>query len=384
MKAHEYQAKQLFAEYGIPIPKGGVAKTAARAKKLTEQLGGKAVIKAQVHAGGRGKAGGVKLVNSPEEAQAAAKALLGKRLVTHQTGPDGVPVNQVLVEEQMAVRKELYLSIVMDSAARMPVMMASEAGGMDIEEVAAKTPEKIVRAAIHPVVGFQPYQGRQLAYGMNIPPELTRAAGDVMANLARLFQAKDCSLAEINPLVITGDGRVLALDAKLNFDDDALFRHADVAALRDPAQEDPLEVEAHKADISYIKLDGDVGCMVNGAGLAMATLDVIKLMGATPANFLDVGGGASEEQVAAAFKIILADKEAKRVLVNLFGGILRCDVAANGIIRAVKEVGVHVPIVVRMLGTNAEEGKQILSQSGLNVIVANDLKEAAQKAVAAR
>ncbi|MDO8530754.1 MAG: ADP-forming succinate--CoA ligase subunit beta [Dehalococcoidia bacterium] len=384
MKAHEYQAKQLFAEYGIPIPKGGVARTPARAKKLTEQLGGKAVIKAQVHAGGRGKAGGVKLVNSPEEAHAAAKALLGKRLVTHQTGPEGAPVNQVLVEEQMAVRKELYLSIVMDSAARMPVMMASEAGGMEIEEVAAKAPEKIFRAAIHPVVGFQPYQGRQLAYGMNIPPELVRAAGDVMANLARLFQAKDCSLAEINPLVITGDGRILALDAKLNFDDDALFRHEDVAALHDPAQEDPLEVEAHKAGISYIKLDGDVGCMVNGAGLAMATLDVIKLMGATPANFLDVGGGASEEQVAAAFKIILADKEAKRVLVNLFGGILRCDVAANGIIRAVKEVGVHVPIVVRMLGTNAEEGKKILAQSGLNIIVANDLNEAAQKVVAAR
>ncbi|MBI4307336.1 MAG: ADP-forming succinate--CoA ligase subunit beta [Chloroflexi bacterium] len=382
MKIHEYQAKALLAQFNVPIPKGGVAKTAARAKKLAEQLGGKAVVKAQVHAGGRGKAGGVKLVNSPEEAQAIAKALLGKRLVTHQTGPEGVPVHQVLVEEQMAVHKELYLSIIVDSGTRMPVMMASEAGGMEIEEVAARTPEKIFKAVIHPAVGFQPYQARQLAYGMNIKPELVRAAVDVMTNLYKVFEAKDCTLAEINPLVITADGRVLALDAKLNFDDDALFRHTDVAEMRDPSQEEPLEVEAHKADISYIKLDGDVGCMVNGAGLAMATMDVIKLMGAEPANFLDVGGGASEEQVQAAFKILLADSKVKRVLVNVFGGILRCDVAAKGIIGAVKEVGVNVPIVVRMRGTNMDEGKQILAQSSLNVIVANDLKEAAQKVVA--
>jgi len=384
MKVHEYQAKEIMARYGIAVPKGGVASSPEEARKLAQDLGGRAVIKAQVHAGGRGRAGGVKVVNSPQEAEGFASNLLGRRLVTHQTGPEGVPVRKLLVEEAIGIKKELYLGIVVDSGARLPVIMASEAGGMEIEEVAERTPEKILRSYIDATTGFQPFQGRQLAYGMGLTQELVRPAVDLMGKLYKLFEEKDCSLAEINPMVITEDNRLLALDAKLNFEDDALFRHPDIPPLRDTEQEEPLEVEASNADISYVKLDGDVGCMVNGAGLAMATMDIIKSKGSAPANFLDVGGGASQEQVYKAFKLLLADPDVKKVLVNLFGGILRCDVAASGIVQAVKERAVNLPIVVRMQGTNAAEGKAILAESGIKVIIADDLTEAADKAVSAR
>ena len=381
MKIHEHQAKDIFKRYGIPVPKGAVAMSAAEARTIAESLGGKAVVKAQVHAGGRGKAGGVKIGNTPEEVEAIAKKLIGSRLVTHQTGPEGVPVERVLVEEVSAIQKELYVSITIDGAVKAPVVIASEAGGMEIEEVAARSPEKILRVVIDPTTGFQPFQGRRLAYGMGLPAQLVRPAADLMSNLYRTFAENDCSLVEVNPLVITGDGKLIALDGKINFDDDALFRHQDLAGLRDTGQEDPLDVEASKFDINYIRLEGDVGCMVNGAGLAMATLDIIKLMGAEPANFLDVGGGASEEQVANAFRLLLSDPKVKRVLVNIFGGILRCDVAARGIVKASKEKGVNVPIVIRMRGTNAEEGQKILGESGLKVALAKDLKEASQKVV---
>ena len=381
MKIHEHQAKDIFKRYGIPVPKGAVAMSAAEARTIAESLGGKAVVKAQVPAGGRGKAGGVKIGNTPEEVEAIAKKLIGSRLVTHQTGPEGVPVERVLVEEVSAIQKELYVSITIDGAVKAPVVIASEAGGMEIEEVAARSPEKILRVVIDPTTGFQPFQGRRLAYGMGLPAQLVRPAADLMSNLYRTFAENDCSLVEVNPLVITGDGKLIALDGKINFDDDALFRHQDLAGLRDTGQEDPLDVEASKFDINYIRLEGDVGCMVNGAGLAMATLDIIKLMGAEPANFLDVGGGASEEQVANAFRLLLSDPKVKRVLVNIFGGILRCDVAARGIVKASKEKGVNVPIVIRMRGTNAEEGQKILGESGLKVALAKDLKEASQKVV---
>ncbi|MBF8267088.1 MAG: succinyl-CoA synthetase, beta subunit [Dehalococcoidia bacterium] len=377
MKVHEYQAKAILSEFGIPVPKGGVATTPQEARRIAQELGGSAVIKAQVHAGGRGLAGGVKVVGSPQEAEATARGLLGHRLVTHQTGPEGVPVNHVLVEEPAQVSRELYLAVAIDSVARCPVVMASEAGGMEIEEVASTSPERVLRARVDVATGLQPYQCRNLAYGMNLPGDLIRPTASLVASLYRLFETKDCSLAEINPLALTVDGRLLALDAKLNFDDDALFRHPEVRALRDPEQEDPLEVEASKFDISYIKLDGDVGCMVNGAGLAMATMDSISLAQARPANFLDVGGGASEEQVAQAFKLILSDPQVKRILVNIFGGILRCDVAARGILAASQERAIQVPVVVRMLGTNAEEGKELLARSGLKITLASDLSEAA-------
>ena len=377
MKIHEYQAKAILSEFGIPVPKGGVASTPQEAARIAGELGGSVVVKAQVHAGGRGLAGGVKVVSSPQEAEEAAGGLLGKRLVTHQTGPDGVPVNQALLEEPAQISKEYYLAVVIDSASRGPVVMASEAGGMDIEEVAATTPEKILRANVDMVVGLQPHQCRYLAYGMNLPADLIRPASALIANLYRLFEAKDCSLAEINPLALTADGQLVALDAKLDFEDDALSRHADVQALRDTEQEDPLELEASKFDISYVKLDGDVGCMVNGAGLAMATMDSITMAEAMPANFLDVGGGASEEQVAQAFRLLLSDPQVKRILVNVFGGILRCDVAARGIVQASEETEARVPIVVRMLGTNADEGKEILAESNLEISLVNDLNEAA-------
>jgi len=383
MKIHEYQAKELFKKYGVPVPDGAVATSAKEAAEKTRAMGGRAIVKAQVHAGGRGKAGGVKLAASPEEAERFAARLIGSRLVTHQTGPEGVPVDKVLVEEPIAIAKELYASVIVEPSARCPVIIASEAGGMEIEEVAATTPERIVQIAVDPVIGFQPFMGRKLAYGINLPRDLVRPAGTLFANLYRLFESLDCSLAEINPLVITKDNRLLAADAKLSFDDDALGRHPELAALRDERQEDPLDVEASKAGVTYIRLDGDVGCMVNGAGLAMATLDIIKYMGSQPANFLDVGGGASAEQVATAFKILLSDPKVKRVLVNVFGGILRCDVAARGIVTAVKEKGINMPLVVRMRGTNAEEGQKILAESGLRVIIAKDLQEAAQKVVQA-
>ena len=383
MKIHEYQAKELFAQYGIAVPKGFVATTPDEVAQRVTELGGKAVVKAQVHAGGRGKAGGVKVVNSPEEGKKFAAGLLGKRLVTHQTGPEGVPVDKVLVEELITIKKELYCSLLVDPAARMPVLIASEAGGMEIEEVAVKSPEKIIQIAIDPVVGLQPFMGRKLGYALNLPPELLRNGGTLATSLYRLFNALDCSLVEINPLVITGDNRLLAADGKINFDDDALFRHPELPKLRDVGQEDPLDVKASESDVNYIRLDGDVGCMVNGAGLAMGTMDIIKYLGASPANFLDVGGGATEAQISAAFKILIADPKVKRVFVNIFGGILRCDVAARGIIDAVKSEGISIPLVVRMRGTNAEEAKKILAESGIKVQVDDDLLSAAKKVVAA-
>jgi succinyl-CoA synthetase beta subunit len=378
MKVHEYQAKAIFARCGIPIPKGGVASTPEEAAEIAENLGGQAVVKAQVHAGGRGKGGGIKLAGTPEEAREAAAALLGKSLVTPQTGPQGVPVEKLLVEEVADIAKELYLGLTMDRTLQRPVVIASESGGMDIEEVADREPEKIHREAADAMIGFQPFQGRRLAQALGLEPGLVRSASQIMVSLYEIFVENDCSLAEINPLVITRDNRLIALDAKLNFEDDALFRHAELGALRDPDQEDPFEAQAREHDISYVKLDGNVGCLVNGAGLAMATMDVIKSAGANPANFLDVGGGASEEKVARAFTIILSDPQVEKVLVNIFGGILRCDIAASGIVRACKERGADLPILVRMLGTNVEDGKHILEQSGLDVTFADSLAEVAE------
>ena len=384
MKIHEHQAKEIMAKNGVPVPQGGVAATPAEAKEIASRLGGAVVIKAQVYAGGRGKGGGIKTAQSPDEAEKLASEIIGMRLVTHQTSAQGVPVDKVLVEEAVAIARELYLGIVIDSAAGVPVIMASEAGGMDIEDVASKTPEKILKAHIDPMIGFQPFLGRRLAFGMNLEPEQIRPATQLIGNLYRAFVEGDCSLAEINPLVVTSDGRLLALDAKLNLDDNALFRHRDYAELRDPSQEDELELEASKHNISYIKLDGDVGCMVNGAGLAMATMDIIKLMGAEPANFLDVGGGASEEMVTKAFTLLLSDPKVKAALINIFGGILRCDIVARGVIEAAKQIKLKVPVVVRMRGTNVEEGMRLLAESGLPMILAKDLRDAAEKVVAAK
>jgi len=366
------------------VPRGGVASTPAEAKKIAAELGGVVVIKAQVYAGGRGKGGGIKTAQSPDEAEKLASRIIGMRLVTHQTAPEGVMVDRVLVEDEGAIARELYLGIVIDSGKSLPVIMASEAGGMDIEEVAAKTPEKILKEYIDPMIGFQPFVGRRLAFGLNLEAEQVRSAAQLIGNLYRLFQERDCSLVEINPLVVTSDGGLLALDAKLNLDDNALFRHRDYAELRDPAQEDKLDLEAAKHNLSYIRLDGDVGCMVNGAGLAMATMDIIKQVGAEPANFLDVGGGASEEMVTNAFILLLSDPKVKAALVNIFGGILRCDIVARGMIEASKQKEIKVPIVVRMRGTNVEDGMRLLAESGLPIILANDLKDAAEKVVMAR
>jgi len=378
MKVHEYQAKALMAKFGIPVPKGGVAATPDDAKKVASDLGGNVVVKAQVHAGGRGKAGGVKVVANPEEAADFTKSILGTQLVTFQTGPEGVPVTSVLVEETMDIVKELYLAMLIEPASRSIVMIASEAGGMDIEEVAATTPEKILRVVVDPTVGLQPFQGRQLAYGMGMAPELVRPAADLMTKLYKLFIDQDCSQAEINPLVVTGDGRVLPVDAKLTIDDDAMFRHKDLVDLRDARQEDPLESMAHDIGVIYVRLDGDVGCLVNGAGLAMATMDVVTNVGAKPANFLDVGGGADEERIRGAVGILLSDPNVKRVLVNIFGGILRCDMLARGLVSAYADQKSTAPLVVRMLGTNAEEGRQVLSESGLDVTIAYTFGEAAE------
>ena len=378
MKVHEYQAKALMAKFGIPVPKGGVAATSDDAKKVALDLGGNVVVKAQVHAGGRGKAGGVKVVANPEEAAEFTKSILGTQLVTFQTGPEGVPVTSVLVEETMDIVKELYLAMLIEPTSRSIVVIASEAGGMDIEEVAATTPEKILRVVVDPTVGLQPFQGRQLAYGIGVEPELVRPAADLMTKLYKLFIDQDCSQAEINPLVVTGDGRVLPVDAKLTIDDDAMFRHKDLVDLRDSGQEDPLESRAHDIGVIYVRLDGDVGCLVNGAGLAMATMDVVTNVGAKPANFLDVGGGADEERIRGAVGILLSDPNVKRVLVNIFGGILRCDVLARGLVSAYADQQSTAPLVVRMLGTNAEEGRQVLSDSGLNVTIAYTFGEAAE------
>ena len=380
MKVHEYQAKRILADGGVPVPRGGPATSPDEARTVAEGLGGGAVVKAQVHAGGRGKAGGIKIVSSPAEAAEAAGGMLGTRLVTFQTGPEGVPVDAVLVEEPLDIERELYVGIVTDGAARGPVVMVSEAGGMDIEEVAETTPDKIMRIAVDPGLGLQPYQGRRIAYGLGMSPAQVRPVASMMQSLYRIFSESDCSLVEINPLAVTSDGRVLAADAKIDFDDDALFRHSDLGDLHDPAQDDPLEAQAAEYGISYVKLDGDVGCMVNGAGLAMATMDVIGQTGAGPANFLDVGGGADEEKVARALHIILSDPGVKAVLINIFGGILRCDVVARGMLQAAKENPLmdSTPMVVRMLGTNAEEGRGILSESDLGVRLVDDLAGAAR------
>ena len=384
MKIHEYQAKAILAQFGIPVPRGKVVDSPAQASQAAAELGSKVVLKAQVYAGGRGKAGGIKTAQNPQEAEQLARQMLGSRLVSHQTSAEGVKVSKLLVEEAVNIQRELYLSIVIDNSAQLPVMMASEAGGMDIEEVAQTHPEKILKTHISPLLGFQSFQGRKLAYGLNLEQTLSKPAVNFMTSLYQVFQAKDCSLAEINPLVVTTDGKLLALDAKLNFDDNALFRHSDIAALADPEQQEPLETEANKQGISYIKLDGDVGCLVNGAGLAMATMDIIKLVGAQPANFLDVGGGATEEQIAAAMGILLDDPKVKRVLINIFGGILRCDVAARGIVAALTQREVTLPVVVRMRGTNVDEGKEILAQSGLPITPAKDLLEAARLVAVAK
>ena len=379
MKIHEYQSKDIFARYGIAVPKGRVATTPEEAAEVAEELGGRAVVKAQVHAGGRGKAGGIKVVDSPGEAADAAEALIGSTLVTFQTGPEGVPVGSVLVEEVVDVETEMYVGMAVDGAAEGIVAIASAAGGMEIEEVAETSPEKIITVAVDPVLGLQPFQGRKIAYGLGVAPELNRPVAGLMASLYKLFEENDCSLVEINPLGVTADGRVLAMDAKIDIDDDAMFRHRDLAGLRDVEQEDPLEVEASEFNISYVKLDGDVGCIVNGAGLAMATMDVTHAAGAAPANFLDIGGGADEAKVSKALEIVLSDESVRRVLVNIFGGILRCDVAARGFVMASEKVPEKMrPMVVRMLGTNADEGRQTMAESGLDVVLVDDLNQAAE------
>src|SRR3954467_3451654 len=383
MKIHEYQAKAILARHGVPVPRGEVTSTAAEAGEIAKRLGGAVVVvKAQLQAGGRGKGGGVKLAKSPDQAVKLARDMIGMTLITHQTGPEGRRVGRVLIEEGLQMTRELYLSIVLDRAAGKPVMMASADGGMAIEEVAAKTPEKIVKVYIEPGVGIVPFEARQLGFAIGLDGPQVSKFVKVAAALYEAFLATDASLVEINPLVVTGAGDLLALDAKMNFDDNALYKHPDIKDLRDLAEEDPLEIEASKSSLNYIHLDGNIGCMVNGAGLAMATMDIIKLAGGEPANFLDVGGGANAEQIRNAFKILMSDKNVKAVLINIFGGILRCDVLAQGVIAAVTELGVPVPIVIRMEGTNVEEGKRMLKESGLNFATADSMGEAAEQVVA--
>jgi succinyl-CoA synthetase beta subunit len=378
MNIHEFQSKEVFARYGIPVPRGIVASTPAEAKAATQELGGQSVVKAQIHAGGRGKSGGVQLVRSPEEAEEAAQRMLASNLVTPQTGPEGAPVQKLLIEELADIKQELYVALTIDRSHRGPAMLVSTKGGMDIEEVAANNPEDIHTEPIDPLSGLMPFQTRRLVRKLGLDQDVAREAAEVLSALYRVFVENDCTLVEINPLIVTGDGRVVALDAKINLDDDSMFRHADLLEYRDISQEDPLEARASDLDIAYVNLDGDVGCLVNGAGLAMATLDVTNSSGAAPANFLDVGGGATPEKVASAVKIILSDAKVRRVLVNIFGGILRCDIAGEGIVLAYNETGSKVPLVVRMLGTNMVEGKEILSASGLPVTFADTLTEAAQ------
>jgi len=382
MKIHEYQGKELLKKFGVAVPRGIVARTPDEAERAAKELGtGVVVVKAQIHAGGRGKGGGVKLAKSPQEAGAIAKQMLGMKLVTHQTGPEGREVRVLLIEEGLPIDKEFYLGIVLDRASGRPVFMASSAGGMDIEEVAAKTPEKIMKETIDPAVGFRSFQARKLAFGLGIPAELINQAVKFMQALYNAYEQMDASLVEINPFLLTKDGRLIALDAKINFDDNALFRHKDFLELRDLNEEEPLEIEASKFDLNYIKLDGNIACMVNGAGLAMATMDIIKLAGGEPANFLDVGGGASQERVEAAFRILLADENVKAVLINIFGGIVRCDMVARGVVEAAKNLGIKVPVVVRLEGTNVEEGQRVIRESGLNFTVANGMQDAAEKVV---
>ncbi|HEV3334417.1 MAG TPA: ADP-forming succinate--CoA ligase subunit beta [Bryobacteraceae bacterium] len=381
MKIHEYQAKTLLAQYQVPVPRGEVVFTVEEAEAAAKKIGGSVVVKAQIHAGGRGKGGGVKVAKDAAEAHAIADKMLGMTLVTHQTGPEGRVVHRLLVEETLPIERELYLGIVLDRVQGKPVFMASAAGGMEIEEVAAKTPELILKEAFEPAEGLAAYQCRKLAFGIGIPAASVNAAAAAMSALAKAYAATDASLAEINPFILTKDGKVYALDAKINFDDNALYRHKHLAELRDLNEEDPLEVEASKHGLNYIKLDGTVGCMVNGAGLAMATMDIIKYAGGSPANFLDVGGGANAEQVKNAFRILLSDKNVKAVLINIFGGILRCDTLATGVVAAARDLQVKAPIVVRMEGTNVEQGRQILLDSGFNFTVGKDMRDAAEKVV---
>jgi succinyl-CoA synthetase beta subunit len=384
MNFHEYQAKKLFAAYGIPVPAGIVASTPLAAVEAARELGGKTwVVKAQVHAGGRGKAGGVKLAKSLDEVRVESERMLNMKISTYQTGGFALPVNQVLIGEAIDIGEELYLSALIDRAHRCVTFMGSAAGGVNIEEVAATEPEKIITVQVDNTAGLQPFQARQMGFGMGLNATQVRQLGKIMAALYRLFREKDLSLIEVNPLIVDGAGNLLALDAKINADDNALFRHPELAAMRDEAQEDPTEVAASKHDLNYVTLDGTIGCMVNGAGLAMATMDVIKLAGGEPANFLDVGGGSNAERVREAFKLILTSDHLEAILVNIFGGIVRCDEIAEGIIAAVREVGVAVPVVVRLEGTNVDKGKQLLGESGLDIIAADDLNDAAQKVVAA-
>ncbi len=382
MKIHEYQAKSLFAKFEVPVPQGDVAKTPAEACAIAERLGGQVVVKSQIHAGGRGKGGGIKVVHDVEAAEQAASALIGSTLVTPQTGPEGRLVTRVLVEAQLAIDRELYLGLLIDRALARPVMMASSAGGMDIEQVAADTPDLILRETVETADGLMAFQARRLAFGLGLSGQAVTRAVHVMQAVYRMFRETDASLVEINPLVVTTSGAVLALDAKVSLDDSALFRHPDLADLRDLTEEEDLETEASEYSLNYIRLDGNVGCMVNGAGLAMATMDIIKLAGGEPANFLDVGGGANADQIRNAFRILMADANVKAVLINIFGGILRCDVLAEGVIAAVNELDVKVPIVIRMEGTNVEAGKQMLRDSGLNFVTADTMGDAADRVVA--
>jgi succinyl-CoA synthetase beta subunit len=386
LKIHEYQGKAVLASFGVPVPKGKVAYTVAEAVENAKELGLPVVVKAQIHAGGRGKAGGVKLARTVDDVETIAKDMLGLVLRTHQTGPEGRVVRRLLIEQGVDLQgaREMYLAAVVDRAAGAPVIMASAQGGVEIEEVAARDPAAILKETIEPAVGFQPFQARKLAFGLGIPAAQLARASSFMQSIYRAFEAVDASMVEINPLLVLRDGSLLALDAKVNFDDNALYRHPELKELRDFDEEDPLEVEASKHSLNYIKLEGGtVGCMVNGAGLAMATMDIIKLAGGSPANFLDVGGGASAEQIKNAFRILLGDREVKAVLINIFGGILRCDVLAEGVIAAVRDLGVAVPVVIRMKGNNEDKGKAMLRESGLNFTTADDMTEAAQKVVAA-
>lgn len=384
MKIHEYQGKELLKSFGVPVPRGIVARTPEEAFNATKELGSHVVVvKAQIHAGGRGKGGGVKLAKSADEAKEIASQILGMNLVTHQTGPEGREVKTLFIEEGLPIDKEFYLGIVLDRESGRPVFMASAAGGMDIEEVAAHTPEKIFKETIDPAVGFRSFQARKLAFALGLPNELINQAAKFMQALYKAYDEMDASLLEINPFLLTKDNRLLALDAKVTFDDNALFRHKDFLELRDLNEEEPLEIEASKFDLNYIKLDGNIACMVNGAGLAMATMDIIKHAGGEPANFLDVGGGASQERVEAAFRILLADENVKAVLINIFGGIVRTDMVARGVIDAAKSIGIDVPVVVRLEGTNVEEGRRLIAESGLNFIVGQGMKDAAEKVVAA-
>ena len=382
MKIHEYQAKKILAQFGVPVPKGEVATSPYEAYDIARRLGGTVVVKAQIHAGGRGKGGGVKLARSPEEAEAIAAQMLGMTLVTHQTGPEGKKVLRVLIEEGVRIKKEFYLGLLVDRGTQRPVFIASQAGGMDIEKVAAETPELIFKETIDPGLGMQPYNARRLAFRLGLDGDTIGAATRFMTALYRTFEATDASLVEINPFLLTEEGTLVALDAKLNFDDNALFRHKELLEYRDFSEEDPLEIQASRFGINYIRLDGTIGCMVNGAGLAMATMDIIKLAGGSPANFLDVGGGANAEQIRNAFRILLADRNVRAVLINIFGGIMRCDIVASGVVEAARAIGLKIPVVVRLEGTNVEQGQEILRASGLQFAVADGMKDAAEKVVA--